>query len=97
MDDLSFLYAVVQPLNRPFFRQAYMVRTTTVELRDPEVLKKYLDDGFVFIRRLHYNYNHILRTPTDGCPVELTKLQDVGSFRLDSPAAKKLIRRLCYF
>ena len=74
-----------------------MLRTTTVELRDPEVLKKHLDNGFVFIRRLHYNYNHILRTPTDGCPVELTRLQDVGSFPLDSPAARKLIRRLCYF
>ena len=96
MDEFSHLYAVIQPLNRPFMRET-IVRTTTVELRDPLVLKYHLDNGFIYIRRLNYNYNHILRTPTDGCNVELTKLQDVGSFLLDSPAARKLIRRICYF
>jgi hypothetical protein len=93
---LSYLYAVVQPLNRTLFNQA-IIRTTTVELRDPIVLQGYLDRGFIYIRRLHYNYNHILRTPTDGCPVELTKAQDFGSMLIDSPTARKLIRRLCYF
>jgi hypothetical protein len=95
MGEFSHLYAVIQPLNRPFMKGALV--TTTPELRDPGVLKKHLDNGFIYIRRLNYNYNHILRTPTNGCTVELTKVQDVGSFFLDSPAARKLIRRLCYF
>lgn len=94
---LSYLYAIVQPLNRPYFTQNAIVKTTTVELRDPFLINYYLANGFIYIRRLHYNYNHILRTPTDGCDVELTKHQDIGSFLLDSPQARKLIRRICYF
>jgi hypothetical protein len=94
---LSYLYSVVLPLNRPYFAHAAVVKTTTPELRDPLVLRYYLDQGFLYIRRLHYNYNHILRTPTDGCNVELTKQRDLGSMPLDSPKARKLIRRISYF
>lgn len=96
-DNLTYLYGFVSALNRPYFTLSSVVKTTTVNLRDPLVLQDYIDRGFVYIRRLHYNYNHILRNPTDGCNVELTKLQDVGSILIDSPAARKLIRRLCYF
>jgi hypothetical protein len=85
----------VHLLSRPYFTQ--LLRTTTVELRDPLVLKYYLDNGFLYIRRLHYNYNYILREPTDGCKVELTKQPNVGSILINSPQARKLIRRICYF
>lgn len=94
---LSYLYSVVLPINRAFFTHSSIVKTTTVDLRDPLVLKYYLDSGFLYIRRLHYNYNHILRSPTDGCNVEITKQRDLGSIPLDSPQARKLIRRICYF
>lgn len=94
---LSHLYAVIQPLNRTYFSQPAISRVTTVELRDPAVLNHYIESGFVYIRRLHYNYNHILRTPTNGCYVELTKMEDVGSMPINSPSARRLIRRLSYF
>jgi hypothetical protein len=97
MSSLSHLFAIVQPLNRTYLSQAAIVRLTTVELRDPLVLKYYTDSGFVYIRRLHYNYNHILREPTDGCNVELTKMRDAGSIPIDSYQARKLIKRLSYF
>ena len=94
---LTYLYAVVKPLTRPYYSQAGVVKTTTVDLRDPYVLKYYLDNGFLYIRRLHYNYNHILRTPTDGCNVELTKERDLGCMLIHSREARKLIQRICYF
>jgi hypothetical protein len=94
---LSYLYSVVLPLNRAYFINSCLVKTTTVDLRDPVVLKYYLDSGFLYIRRLHYNYNHILRSPTDGCNVEITKHMECGSIPLNSPKARKLIRRICYF
>lgn len=94
---LSYLYAVVRPLTRPYYSQDGVVKTTTVELRNPHLLKYYTDNGFVYIRRLNYNYNHILRSPTDGCDVELTKEQDLGCMLINSPQARKLIRRICYF
>lgn len=92
-----YLYTSIQPLNRPYFPHSAFVKVTTVELRNPATLKKYIDDGFVYIRRLHYNYHHILREPTNGCYVELTKERDIGSLKIDSFAAKKLIRRISYF
>jgi hypothetical protein len=94
---LSHLYAVSQPLNRNFFSQPAISRVTTVELRDPSVLNYYIENGFVYIRRLHYNYNHILRYPTNGCYVELTKMEDLGSMPINSPSARRLIGRLSYF
>jgi hypothetical protein len=53
--------------------------------------------GFVYIRRLEFKYEHIMREPTDGCHVELTKERDFGSMPIDSAKARRLIRRISYF
>lgn len=97
VDPLSHLYAIIQPINRPYFPHAAYVRTTTVELRNPVKLERYLQAGFVYIRRLEFKYMHIMREPTDGCHVELTKEMDVGSIPIDSVKARRLIRRISYF
>lgn len=92
----NYLYAVIQCLTRDKRSQS-ATKLTTVELRDPITQQKYIDRGFRYIRRLHYNYNHILREPTNGCYVEISKVRDIGSIHIQSPAAKKLIARLSYF
>jgi hypothetical protein len=97
VEKLLPVYAVTQPINRHYMVHASLIKTTTVEIRDPIILKHHIDNGFLFIRRLHYNYNHILRGPTNGCNVELTKIQDWGSILIDSPAGRRLIKRICYF
>lgn len=96
-DYLSHHFAIPQAVNTSYFTQPLAVRITTPELRNPFMLNMYVQRGFKYIRRLHYKYNHILREPTDGCMVELTKRQDVGSIPIQSGAAKKLIRRVSYF
>jgi len=96
-DPLSHLYAVVQPINRAWFPHAAYVRTTTVELRNPVKLEKYIQSGFVYIRRLEFKYQHIMRELTDGCHVELTKEMDLGSIPIDSAKARRLIQRISYF
>ena len=92
----SYIYAVIQCLTRDKLNQS-ATKITTVELRDPITQKKYIDRGFRYIRRLHYNYNHILREPTNGCYVEISRVRDIGSIPIHSLAAKKLIARLSYF
>jgi len=82
---------------RNHFSYAALARTTTVNLRNPVVLQGYIDAGFLHIRQLHYHYNKILREPTNGCYVELTRNETVSSFPIQSRAAKKMINRLRYF
>jgi hypothetical protein len=97
VDPLSHLYAVIQPINRAYFSQTARIRTTTVELRNPVLLESYLQAGFVYIRRLEFKYEHIMREPTNGCHVELTKEMDFGSMPINSVKARRLIRRISYF
>jgi len=70
-----------------------IARTNTVALRDPYVMDFYVRDGFAHIRQLHYDYNKIAREPTNGCYVEA----GVGTIPIDSPKARKLIKRISYF
>jgi hypothetical protein len=97
LEPLSQVYAAIQPLNRPYFSHSVFVKINTAELRNPVILAKYISEGFIYIRRLHYKYHHILREPTNGCYVELTKEKDIGSLPIESAAARKLIRRISYF
>jgi hypothetical protein len=96
-EHLSHLYGVVWHLNRAYFPQPHTVKTTTPQLRNPATLEKYVAGGLKYIRRLDYNYHHIMREPTDGCTVELTKEPEIGSIPIDSAKARKLIQRRSYF
>jgi len=63
----------------------------------PEVLDMYKKKGYKYIRQIHRPYNHILRIPSTGCIVELSEFKDVHSHLLESPKARKLLRRISYF
>lgn len=94
---LSDLYSLTKPIDEPIYKQAIVKRTTTVALRNHAILQSYLANGYLYIRKLNYNYNHILREPTNGCTVEITKERDFGSVLICSQAGKKLISRISYF
>ena len=72
-------------------------RLHSITLQDPITLAELKNEGFVWIRRYHRHLDFVLRDPTLGCVVEVTKAWDIGCVPIDSPAAKKLIRRICYF
>lgn len=74
-----------------------IARTNTVALRDPYVMDFYVRSGFKHIRQLHYDYNKIVREPTNGCYVELSVEADIGTIPIGSPKARKLIKRISYF
>jgi hypothetical protein len=68
------------------------------DLLDPTVMKIAKEQGFAWIRRVdHRRFEQIVRNPTVGCMVELCVLQHVGCVPLDSPAAQKMLKKVCYF
>ena len=67
----------------------------TVDLRDPLIIADYKSAGFLWIRPRWRSFDASLRNPIIGCYVELLAQEDVGCLYIDSPAAKKLIRRVC--
>ena len=74
-----------------------ITRASTYSLRDPYVLNEYLKQGFMYIRRLNYEYNKIAREPTVGCYVELTMRRDIGSYPILSQKGLRLIKNNSYF
>jgi hypothetical protein len=78
-----------------YFRKIWI---TTSELKKPIVLEKYKKQGFIWIRKLtNKRFENIVRNPTIGCTVELFFLWQPNCVPIDSPQAKKLINKLCYF
>ena len=68
----------------------------TVDLQDPFILADYKAQGFNWIRpRWRKDLDSALRNPIIGSYVELLVLEDVGCMYIDSPAARRLIRRVC--
>jgi hypothetical protein len=96
---MYYVYAPPGPINtwHSYVDRFRIARTNTVALRDPYVMENYIRCGFKHIRQLHYDYNKIAREPTIGCYVELSVEADVGTIPIDSPKARKLIKRHSYF
>jgi len=74
-----------------------ITRTSTMALRNPYIYNDFVKRGFLYIRKLHYDYNKIAREPTIGCYVELSVQPDVDSILLQSGKAQRLINRTTYF
>jgi len=69
----------------------------TMNLVKPGVLASYKNMGYTYIRQIHKPYDYILRRPSSGCIVELLCYRDTDCHLIDSPKARKLMRRLSYF
>ena len=69
----------------------------TNDLRKVGALDLYKNMGYTYIRQVHRPYNAILRSPSVGCIVQLTPWKEIGSYLINSPKGRKLIRRVSYF
>ena len=65
--------------------------------KHPELLHLLCIAGFHWVRRVPQSYNKVLRQPTIGCLVEFYATPYPGTLEVDSPAGKRLLRRLSYF
>jgi hypothetical protein len=76
-----------------------MKRAYSIDLRNDKEFLDYLKaEGFIYIRRHEdRSFDQVLRNPTMGCIVELYQLPYYRSVKIDSPAGRKIINRLCYF
>lgn len=68
------------------------------ELLRPSYKSYMREKGMVWmVRHVISDYNKIVRCPTVGHPVALYKIKVPGAVHIDSPAGRKMIRRICYF
>ena len=75
-----------------------MTIVSTYELKKPGVLERYLERGFLYIRRRDSKpIRQIVRDPTVGCMVELTIQPVFESVPIQSAKGLALIKKVCYF
>jgi hypothetical protein len=69
----------------------------STELQNKVTYDKLVSDGYVWIKQKHiFQFHNLVRFPTVGRWVELSRT-GVGHFvPIDSRAGKKLINKLCY-
>jgi hypothetical protein len=72
-------------------------RAYTYDLQNPDVLDKLRKQGFAYVRKVHFDYDTIIRQPTIGCIVDLSIERHAGSIPIDSEKGRKLISKLSYF
>jgi len=92
MIDLDYRTKIME-----YARRFKITRVHSVELQDPQNLQYYIQNGFKFIKRHEQQFDLIVRTPTIGCMLELSYSYHPFSVPIDSPAARKMIKKLCYF
>ena len=72
-------------------------RVYTYDLQNPDVLEKLKNQGFAYIRKVHFDYDSIMRSPTIGCIVDVSMHPHLNSIPIDSDKGRKLISKLSYF
>jgi hypothetical protein len=70
----------------------------SVELQDKELYDKLVADGFVWIKQKHNShFDRIVRFPTVGRWLEISRMPQIRSVPIQSLKGQKLINTLCYF
>ncbi len=84
-------------MNPPYSHTDRAIVHTSL-LKTQQQRDKYKSKGLQWLRRHDSNtYPAILRNPTTGCMVELLSKPNLYTVHIDSPQAKKIICRVCYF
>jgi hypothetical protein len=69
----------------------------STELQNREILENLISNGYVWIRQKHiYHFQRLMRFPTVGRWVEVSRSGAGHYVPINSPAGRKLINKLCY-
>jgi hypothetical protein len=69
----------------------------STELQNKDVYNALLADGFMWIKQKHnLHFDRIVRNPTIGRWVEISRSPQLQSVEITSSKGKKLINKLCY-
>jgi hypothetical protein len=70
----------------------------SAELQDNDIYDKLVADGFIWIKqKYNSHFERILRFPTVGRWLEISRMPQVKSVPIQSLKGQKLINTLCYF
>lgn len=69
----------------------------STDLQNKETYNKLVSDGYIWIKQKHiFQFHNLVRFPTVGRWVELSRTGSGHFVAIDSRAGKKLINKLCY-
>jgi hypothetical protein len=77
----------VNPWSVKWFRSQYC---------SPQKLAQLRATGFVWVRPIVQTWQHSLRNPTVGRPLEFTTMWQPGAVHVNTREAQRLFGRLCY-
>jgi hypothetical protein len=70
----------------------------SAELQNKDIYDKLIADGFLWIKQKHnLHFDRIVRFPTVGRRLEISRMPQIGSVPIQSLKGQKLINTLCYF
>ncbi len=69
----------------------------SADLQNKEVYDQLLTDGFLWVRQKHRSFERLVRCPTVGRWLEISRMPQQFSVPIGSLKGQKLINRLCYF
>ena len=70
----------------------------STELQDKDVYNKLVADGFIWIKqKYNLHFDRIVRFPTVGRWLEISRMPELHSVPIQSLKGYKLINTLCYF
>jgi hypothetical protein len=80
------------------YSRVFGVKTLlSIDLQNKILYDNLVNDGFMWIRQRHTNLFHkIVRFPTIGRWVDISRTRFPYSVLIDSKEGKKLINKLCY-
>ena len=80
------------------YSRAFGVKTfLSTDLQNVETYNKLVSDGYVWIKQKHiFQFHRLVRFPTIGRWVEVSRTGAGHYVPIDSKAGKKLINKLCY-
>ncbi len=67
------------------------------DLQNKEVYDYLVADGFTWVRQRHRPFDKLVRFPTIGRWLEISRMPQQHSVPIESLKGQKLINRLCYF
>jgi hypothetical protein len=73
------------------------INILSINLQKKTNLQKYINAGYLWVRRVENKFNYITRFPTIGCLLEISNVRDIDTSLINSPKGKVMINKLCYF
>jgi hypothetical protein len=81
-----------------YYTRIFSIKTfLSTDLQDRDLYDNLIESGHIWIKRKHIpHFHNLVRDPTVGCWVEVSRLNSGHCVPITSVAGKKIINKICY-